>query len=158
MRSTSSSICSRLRCSIRSCWDEKPLGQDWERQECPCLLKKRSRIERLQKNSHTVGFPAIDVRDRWRGCGRINLDNFIAFFVVLLSTGSTFRHVLGLRIQAGALASFAFPDIGFPPFSTTIIPGSFLSLANAFGELMFQLFERFRYGIPDTRVGVKSRW
>ena len=54
----------------------------------------------------------------------------------------------------GALVSFDFFDIGFSPFSVTIAPGSFLSLADAFNESIFQLFERFRYGIPDTHVGV----
>jgi len=56
----------------------------------------------------------------------------------------------------GALASLAFFDIGSSPSSITIAPGSIPSLANAFDESIFQLFERFRYGIPDTHVGVMS--
>ena len=41
----------------------------------------------------TVGFPVID---RWGGCRWINLDDILAFAVVLLLTGSTFHCVLSL--------------------------------------------------------------
>ena len=108
--------------------------------------------------SPTVGLPAIAVRDRWGGCGRINLNNFRAVAVPLLSTRSTFRHNLGLWMYVGALAGLTCIGIVFSPFSTVFPSGFFLSLATAFRESLFQLFERLRYRTPEVHVGVGLVW
>ena len=107
--------------------------------------------------SHTVGFPAIVMRDRWRGCGWISLDNFLAVVVLLFSTESTLCHNdLGFWMWIGALASFSLFGIALCLPWIIIAPGSFLSLAAAFSESTFQIFERPRYGIPETHVGTAS--
>ena len=98
--------------------------------------------------SLTVGSLVIN---RWDGCRWINLDDILAFALVLLLTGPALHYFLGLQVQAGALAgSTSFGIVLF------LSLGPLSSFATAFREPAFQAFERFRYGIAETHFGTVS--